>query len=90
MAACSRAIGITAKALEHRLKMGWSCDTDVAVRSSFSKRPCVWNGVEYTNISECATANGVHIATMYERLAVGHKRDSDMKSPKAKKQQSWD
>ena len=43
------------------------------------RKPCTWNGIEYTSITAAAKANHVTKVTMHYRLGRGYTSDEDMR-----------
>lgn len=54
-----------------------------------SEVECSWNGINYHSIKDCATANGVHTATMIFRFNQGYKSDTEMYGSGSKTQCTW-
>lgn len=61
------AMGITARALSHRIKRGYTCDADLEGVSG-SPVAVTWDGIQYPSVAVAAKAIGVSKITMQKRL----------------------
>lgn len=80
----ARTLGVPRHVLEHRLKMGYTCDEMLFVNG----RPVTWNGMEYVSVVAASRALRVSEGTMNTRLKRGWACDEDI--PKKEKPVMWD
>lgn len=83
----AKANGVAVETMRHRVLKGMTCDDDVeaneqvtkSIQSFTKSKPCVFNGIQYPNITMAAKSIGVNRNTMSRYLKLGYANTDDIK-----------
>ena len=58
------------------VRKGFASDTDITSKS----KKCYWNGIEYSSLSDAASALGISLSGFSDRIKKGYTCDVDMQT----------